>query len=155
MTMRTATTLGVLLVLSGVPADSQAIGPVTGGVVGAVVGMGSEVGAVLGAGVLILVYDPLAPNWSIEERALNELAYHFSLRAKSFRVGGDGEAMQVFKRRAQQLVVEGGFTGYKILDYSEGISSSTPLTNRYAEGTIELVRSEAAEKLQPAVGAVK
>lgn len=153
--MRSSSFLCALLALLATPVEVAAIGPLQGGVVGAVVGMGAGMGTVLGAGTLILIYDPLAPNWSIEERALNELAYHFSLRAKSFRVGGDGEAMQVFKRRAQQLVVEGGFSGYKILDYSEGIASSTPLTNRYAEGTIELVRSEATEKLQPAVGAVK
>jgi hypothetical protein len=100
----------------------------------------------LGAAALLVVYDPLAPNWRLEERALGGEVYHFSLRAKSFRTGGDGEAMQVFKRRALQLQHEMGFSGYRILDYSEGIESSTPLSSRYAEGTVQLVRVEAIAK---------
>ena len=91
-------------------------------------------------GAIYLVYDPLAPNWSIEEQMLNEDTYYLSLKAKSFRTGGDGEAMQVLKRRALQLQRERGYAGYRILDYSEGIESSTPLTHRVSEGTIQLVR---------------
>ena len=95
------------------------------------------------AAVLYVVYDPLAPNWSIEERPLTEDTYVLSLRAKSFRVGGDGEAIQVVKRRALQLQREKGYSAYRILDYSEGIESATPLTYRVSEGTIQLVRSAA------------
>jgi hypothetical protein len=36
---------------------------------------------------------------------------------------------------------EKGYTGYKLLDYSEGIESSTPFPYRVSEGTIQLVRS--------------
>jgi len=101
---------------------------------------------VLGVAAIVLFYDPLAPNWRLEERALGSETYHFSLHAKGFRTGGDGEAMQVFKRRALQLQTEMGFPTYRILDYSEGIESSTLLTSRYAEGTIQLVRAEAVVK---------
>lgn len=100
------------------------------------------VGAVAG-GLLYVIYDPLAPNWSIEEQLLNEDTYYLSLKAKSFRIGGDGEAMQILKRRALQLQRERGYEGYRILDYSEGIESSTPLTHRVSEGTIKLVRAGA------------
>lgn len=93
----------------------------------------------LAGGALYLIYDPLAPNWTIEEKALNEHTYYLSLRAKSFRTGGDGEAMQVVRRRALQLQREKGYAAYRILDYSEGIESSTPLTHRVSEGTIQLV----------------
>lgn len=99
-----------------------------------------------GAALAYFVYDPLAPNWSIEEKALNGETYYLSLRAKSFRTGGDGEAMRILQRRALQLQREMGYTGYRILDYSEGIESSTPLTHRYSEGTIQLVRADAAAK---------
>lgn len=91
------------------------------------------------AALLYVVYDPLAPNWTIKEKALNTDTYYLSLRAKSFRTGGDGEAIQVVKRRAVQLQRERGYAGYRILDYSEGIESSTPLTHRVSEGTIQLV----------------
>jgi len=94
------------------------------------------------AALLYLIYDPLAPNWSIEERPLNGDTYVLSLRAKSFRTGGDGEAIQIVKRRALQLQRERGYAGYRILDYSEGIESSTPLTRRVSEGTIQLVKSQ-------------
>ena len=97
--------------------------------------------AVAGAAgaLLYVIYDPLAPNWRIEETRLGDDTYAFSLRAKSFRVGGDGEAIQVVKRRAMQLQRERGYTGYRILDYSEGIESSTPLTYRVSAGTVQLV----------------
>lgn len=91
---------------------------------------------------LYLVYDPLAPNWDVEEKAISEDTYTLSLRAKSFRVGGDGEAYQILKRRAVQLQRINGYSGYRILDYSEGILSSTPLTKRVSEGTIKLVHVE-------------
>lgn len=93
--------------------------------------------------VAYVVYDPLAPNWTIEERIVDGDTYLLSMRAKSFRIGGDGESGLILRRRAQQLQRERGFPAYRILDYSEGIESSTPFTHRYAEGVIQLVRSDA------------
>lgn len=92
------------------------------------------------AAILYVVYDPLAPNWRIEEQRLDDDTYAFSLQAKSFRIGGDGEGMQVLKRRAQYLQRERGYAGYRILSYYEGIDSGTPFTKRVGEGTIQLVR---------------
>jgi len=99
------------------------------------------VGLAAGA-VLNTIYDPMAPNWNIEEKTLNDDTYYLSMRAKSFRIGGDGEAMQILKRRAVQLQRERGYAAYRILDYSEGIESSTPLTHRVSEGTIQLVKNQ-------------
>ncbi|NJA89142.1 hypothetical protein HCX48_07890 [Rhodocyclus tenuis] len=95
------------------------------------------------AGIVYVVYDPLAPNWTIREQALDAQNYVLSLRAKSFRIGGDGEAAQIFRRRAQLLQREKAYSGYRILDYAEGIESSTPFTHRTAEGIIQLVGYEA------------
>lgn len=94
------------------------------------------------AALLYIIYDPLAPNWTIKERPLNQDTYYFALTAKSFRTGGDGESIQIIKRRALQLQRERGYAGYRILDYSEGIESSTPLTHRVSEGTIQLVNTQ-------------
>ena len=94
--------------------------------------------------LLYIIYDPLAPNWRIEEQALNEDTYYLSMRAKSFRTGGDGESVQILKRRALKLQREKGYASYRILDYSEGIESSTPLTHRVSEGTIQLVKKQSA-----------
>lgn len=109
------------------------------GVPTSLTGLSGKVFSNTNAALLYIVYDPLAPNWSIKERPLNADTYHLFLRAKSYRTGGDGEAMQIVRRRAQQLQHEKGYGSYRILDYSEGIESSTPLTHRVSEGTIQLV----------------
>ncbi|MFC5303321.1 hypothetical protein [Azospira restricta] len=94
--------------------------------------------------VLYFVYQPFAPNWSVEEAQLDGETYYVRLLAKRFRVGGDGEAMNVLKRRAVQLQYERGYAGYRIVDYSEGIESSTPVAQRYSHGIVQLVRAETA-----------
>ena len=104
-------------------------------------GLPGEVFSAQQSALLYIIYDPLAPNWSIKERALGKDSYYVSLRAKSFRTGGDGEAIQILKRRAMQLKRERGYEDFRILDYAEGIESSTPFTHRYSEGTILLVRA--------------
>ena len=93
-----------------------------------------------------VIYDPLAPNWTIEETMLEGDTYRLAMRAKSFRIGGDGESGLIFKRRALQLQRQRGFVAYRVLDYSEGIESSTPFTHRYAEGVFQLVSAESARK---------
>lgn len=97
--------------------------------------------AAAAGGLLYVIYDPLAPNWSIQEQVLSEDTFHLALSAKSFRTGGDGEAIQIVKRRARQLQRLKGYADYRILDYTEGIESSTPLTHRVSEGTIQLVKT--------------
>ncbi|HCN68633.1 MAG TPA: hypothetical protein DIT03_10280, partial [Candidatus Accumulibacter sp.] len=49
--------------------------------------------------VAYVIYDPLAPNWTIEETMLEGDTYRLAMRAKSFRIGGDGESGLIFKRR--------------------------------------------------------
>ena len=95
---------------------------------------------------LYVIYDPLAPNWSIQEQVLSADTYRFSLRAKSFRTGGDGEAIQIVKRRALQLQRDKGYADYRILDYSEGVESSTPFTHRVSEASIQLVKVRINER---------
>lgn len=127
----------------------QSVSGETLGVAGALVVFGHPVNALglpgevfsnANSALLYIIYDPLAPNWTIKERAFPNETFHLSLRAKNFRTGGDGEAYQILKRRALQLQREKGYTGYKLLDYSEGIESSTPFPYRVSEGTIQLVR---------------
>jgi hypothetical protein len=48
--------------------------------------------AAAGAIIAYVVYDPLAPNWTIEEQMVASDTYLLSMRAKSFRTGGDGES---------------------------------------------------------------
>lgn len=100
------------------------------------------------ATAIYIVYDPLAPNWEIEEAKLNEDTYRFSLKMKRYHTGGSGESIQIFKRRASQLQFEQGFTNYQILEYTEGIDSQTIGARRMAEGTIRLVQREQADSFR-------
>lgn len=100
--------------------------------------------ALLGAAIYV-VYDPLAPNWEIEESRLNETTYRFSMKMKRYNTGGAGESIQILKRRASQLQYEQGFGGYQILEYAEGIDSQTLGARRVAEGVVKLVQPQQAD----------
>ena len=90
--------------------------------------------------VAYIVIDPLAPNWEVKETKLSSSEYQLSLRMKYFHTGGDGESRQVFRRRAAKLAREGGYGGYQIVSYSEGIDSTTvPAAQQVSEGVIQLV----------------
>jgi hypothetical protein len=92
----------------------------------------------IGAAIYYFV-DPLAPNWEGEMRRVSDDTFSISMRSKRFRsTGGDGEAGRVFKRNAAQIVREGGYAGYDVLAYSEGIESELLGALRYAEGTIRI-----------------
>lgn len=99
-------------------------------------------------GAIYLVYDPLAPNWEIEESRLNDDTYRFSLKMKRYHTGGAGESIQILKRRASQLQYEKGFASYQILEYTEGIDSQTIGARRMADGVIRLVQRQQADSFQ-------
>lgn len=100
--------------------------------------------AVIGAAIYV-IYDPLAPNWEIEESRLADDTYRFSLKMKRFHTGGAGESIQILKRRASQIQYEQGFGNYQILEYTEGIDSQTIGARRTAEGVIKLVQRQQAD----------
>ncbi|MCL2829763.1 MAG: hypothetical protein FWD77_03370 [Betaproteobacteria bacterium] len=68
--------------------------------------------------------DGLFANWEIMEEALPHEVYRLNFKAAYLRRGGDGEPLELLKRRARQLQLEKGATGYRILDYSESIEST-------------------------------
>ncbi|MEY2632619.1 MAG: hypothetical protein RIR00_1273 [Pseudomonadota bacterium] len=107
----------------------------------------SVITGALGGAAIWLVYDPLAPNWRIEEQRTSEHTYQFALQMKRFHNGGDGEAMRVIQRRASQLQREQGYAGYKLLDYREGIDSETLGPRRFAEGSVQFIPKPGAVKL--------
>ncbi|MFZ5456552.1 MAG: hypothetical protein ACOY9I_12925 [Pseudomonadota bacterium] len=92
------------------------------------------------AGAAYLAYvvlDPMAPNWTIEEAQLSEDTYYLGMKKMRTRPGGEGEARMVFRRRAEQLARAGGYAGYDIVSYSEGIQSEL-VAQRVGEGVIQL-----------------
>lgn len=102
-------------------------------------------GAAVVAAAIYLVYDPLAPNWEIEESRLNDETYRFSMKMKRYHTGGAGESIQILKRRASQLQYEQGFGSYQIIEYTEGIDSQTIGARRVAEGVVRLVQRQQAD----------
>lgn len=90
--------------------------------------------------VLYLIVDPLAPNWKIEQATLDANRFLISLKKKRFTTGGDGEAGQIFNRRAAQIARDNGAGNYRIVEYTEGIESNVPIAQRVAQGVVEIVR---------------
>jgi len=91
----------------------------------------------LGAAIYFVV-DPLSPNWQIEEARMGDNRFRISLRKKRFVTGGDGEAAQIFYRRAEQIVRENGYVGYTVLEFGEGVESTVPIAQRVARGVIQV-----------------
>jgi hypothetical protein len=92
------------------------------------------------AGAAYLILDPLAPNWEIEQAAFPDSHYHFSLKMKRFYAGGAGESRQVFHQRAKDLMRQGSYDGYQVLEYSESLESSVLGSQRVSQGVIRLTR---------------
>lgn len=92
------------------------------------------------ASAAYLILDPLAPNWEIEEARFPDNHVHFQMSMKRYYAGGAGEARVVFQRRAKELMREGGFSGFEIVEYSEGMDSSMLGSKRTAEGVIRLIK---------------
>jgi hypothetical protein len=92
------------------------------------------------AGAAYLILDPLAPNWEIEQAAFPDGHFHFSLKMKRFYTGGAGESRVVFHQRAKDLMRQGGYDGYQVVEYSEGLESSVMGSQRVSQGVIRLTR---------------
>ncbi len=102
---------------------------------------------VAGAVIFYVVSDPFAPNWNIEEARQGEDRYLLALRLKAIHSGGDGEARQVFMRRAAQLAGQPGFRAYEVISWQEGLESTRPFAQRVAYGELRLVREGPAAGL--------
>ncbi|MBL8490421.1 MAG: hypothetical protein JNM82_06540 [Rhodocyclaceae bacterium] len=92
------------------------------------------------AAVAYLVLDPLAPNWEIQEARFPGDHVHLAMQMKRYYSGGAGEARVVFHRRARQLMRDGGYDGYQVVEYNEGMESSVLGSKRVGEGVILLTR---------------
>jgi hypothetical protein len=108
------------------------------------------------AGAAYLILDPLAPNWDIEQAAFPDGHYHFALKMKRYYAGGAGESRVVFHQRAKELMRQGGYDGYQVLEYTEGMESSVLGSQRVSRGVIRLTRNGlAASEAAPAGSARK
>lgn len=85
-----------------------------------------------------LVLDPLAPNWEIEEAAFPDKHFHLALKMKRIYSGGAGEAQQVFRHRAQEIMRRSGYKAFDVVEYSESLESSLLGSQRVGRGVIRL-----------------
>lgn len=92
--------------------------------------------AAVAAVVLNYVYQPLDPNWDVADIPLSNDTHRFSLRMKRFVIGGDGEAWQLATRYAERLQREIGASGFVMVEFTQGLDSSTPFARRVAEGVV-------------------
>lgn len=95
------------------------------------------------AAAAYLVLDPLSPNWEIQEARFPEDHIHMQMTMKRYYSGGAGEARVTFQRRAKELMRAGGFSGYEIVEYNEGMESSVLGSQRTVEGVVRLTRTPA------------
>lgn len=96
------------------------------------------VGNSLGGAVVDMVVEQLIAGWRIEQTRIGENLFRIKLRRKRFTTGGDGEATQVFYRQAEQIVSQYGYTGYIVMEFGEGIDSMFPISQRIAQGVIQV-----------------
>lgn len=92
---------------------------------------------VVGAAIFWYV-DPLAPNWQVAEQRVSQDTFRIDLRRKPIVSGGDGEAHQLFERRAGQLARDYGKGHYEVMEYTSGIESTLPFSRRIASGTVRV-----------------
>ena len=88
-----------------------------------------------------ILYDPFAPTWKIEVAHLDEERVRLDLRMRVLATGGEGESRRVFMRNAREIAEKGGFAGFDVVRYEEGIESTRPFAPRVASGEIRLARS--------------
>ena len=92
-------------------------------------------------GAAYLILDPLAPNWDIQEARFPDNHVHLALTMKRYYAGGAGEARVIFHRRAKELMRAGGFAGYEVVEYAEGMESSVIGSQRNATGVVRFSKT--------------
>lgn len=95
---------------------------------------------ILGAGTSAII-NSLLPTWSLEDMPIGGDRYRIFLRKKTFSSGGDGEAAQLFKYRAEQITGSRGYYGYQILEFTEGLDSGLMGTQKVAQGIIQIYKT--------------
>jgi hypothetical protein len=102
-----------------------------------------------GGAVLIAyaLYDPFAPTWTINVAHLDEERVRIDMHMRVLATGGEGESRLIFMRNAREIAEKGGFAGFDVIRYEEGVESTRPFAQRFASGEIRLARSRAWPQL--------
>jgi hypothetical protein len=100
--------------------------------------VGRAVASSVGGAVANIVVEQLTAGWSIEQTRIGDNRFRIELRRKRFTTGGDGEATQAFYRHAEQIVRKYGYAGYTVMEFGEGIDSMFLVSQRVAQGVIQV-----------------
>lgn len=100
--------------------------------------VGRAVASSVGGAVANIVVEQLTAGWSIEQTRIGDNRFRIELRRKRFTTGGDGEATQAFYRHAEQIVRKHGYAGYTVMEFGEGIDSMFLVSQRVAQGIIQV-----------------
>lgn len=92
---------------------------------------------IVGAIIVVLYYTSDKVVWQTETERLSKEKYRITVRKKTIPYGtGDGQAEQYFKRRADEIAVQGDCPDYSILTYTSSLESTLFMNQRVYEGTI-------------------
>lgn len=84
------------------------------------------------------IYDPFYDTWDMKEAELENNRYYIELKMKHFNRGGEGEALAIFKRRADKVRELKKMGSYEILEFNERIENQVFYTRRIASGIFEI-----------------
>lgn len=91
------------------------------------------------------IYDPFYDTWDMKEAELGNNRYYIEMKMKHFTRGGEGEALLMFKRRADKVRELQKMASYEILDFNESIENQVFHTRRVASGVFELKPAMSAD----------
>lgn len=85
-----------------------------------------------------VVIEQLVPGWSIEQTRIGDKLFRIEVRRKRFTSGGDGEAAQVIYRHADQITRRYGYSGYMVMEFTEGVDTMFLVSQRVAQAVIQV-----------------
>lgn len=84
------------------------------------------------------IYDPFYDTWDLEEADLGNNRFYIEMKMKHFNRGGEGEALLIFKRRADKLRELRQMGSFEIIEFNETVENQVLHTRRTANGVFEL-----------------
>lgn len=87
-----------------------------------------------------LLIDPFALNWRVEQHDLGNGRYAIAMTKNLLTTGGDGESARMFRKRADEIQRELGYSSFEVIEFSEGIESNVLIGQRVSRGIVQFAR---------------
>src|SRR5215468_8107930 len=89
-------------------------------------------------------YQQRGPGGGYEDQALGGGKYHIDVRVNAY--SGTGTAESYFYRRAEDIVREHGYEGYRVVQLHSGVDTIGIVKHPYARGVIEAYGGTAGQQ---------